>query len=187
MPALRRPCTPRLTEAASRSASTISGGRPARKRLRFMLRCRCRHASKKLPAQPVDHVLTVMPFGARGEVQRHAMAQHRLRQRHDIVGGGASRPSSSARARTASMKAWLARGPGPQAIEVADVLQRRPSSGRAARTRRRIASTTFSPTGMRRTTVCASIRSSGVQTRAGAASSPKVVASSMRRSASLSG
>src|SRR6185437_7901866 len=31
---------------------------------------------------------------------------------------GASRPSSSARARTASIKDWLARGPGPQAISL---------------------------------------------------------------------
>ena len=30
---------------------------------------------------------------------------------------GASRPSMSALARTASIKAWLARGPGPQAID----------------------------------------------------------------------
>src|SRR5882757_384976 len=29
---------------------------------------------------------------------------------------GAKRPSNSARARAASIKAWLARGPGPQAI-----------------------------------------------------------------------
>ena len=57
---------------------------------------------------------------------------------------GARRPSSSARARTASISAWLARGLGPQAISLASPLS---GPGRAERTSVRMASTTDSPTG----------------------------------------
>ena len=73
---------------------------------------------------------------------------------------GASRPSSSARARATSISACEARGLGPQAIS----LPRSPASGpgRAERTSLRIASTTDSPTGRRRTRRCAAIRSSAV-------------------------
>src|SRR5215472_8797386 len=59
---------------------------------------------------------------------------------------GAKRPSRRARARTASIKAWLARGPGPQAMSL---LSGASAPGRAERTSARIASTTDSPTGMR--------------------------------------
>jgi uncharacterized protein (DUF58 family) len=62
-----------------------------------------------------------------------------------------------------------------------------PASGRAARTRRRIASTTFSPTGRRRTMACAFINWSGSQTGSSGFSFPKVVASSICFSASRSG
>ena len=66
---------------------------------------------------------------------------------------GESRPSMRARARATSISAWLARGLGPQEISL-------PSSpvsgpGRAERTSLRIASTTDSPTGNRRTRRCA--------------------------------
>jgi hypothetical protein len=53
--------------------------------------------------------------GARREVERHAVAQDRLGQCHHVVDRRARRPSSTARARAASISAWLARGPGPQA------------------------------------------------------------------------
>src|ERR1019366_8895975 len=86
---------------------------------------------------------------------------------------GAKRPSSSARARTASIKAWLARGPGPQEIS----LPRSPASGpgRAERTNVRIASTTDSPTGKRRTSRCAAIKSSDVIAALARVSSAPVV------------
>ena len=55
-------------------------------------------------------------FGAGGEGQRHAMAQHRRRQRHAHRRSRARSGRRAARARgTASISAWLARGPGPQA------------------------------------------------------------------------
>src|SRR6202043_3827156 len=63
---------------------------------------------------------------------------------------GLNRPSINARARQATIRAWLARGPGPH-----DTKRLTPSipvsSGLPERTSDRIASTTLSPTGMRRT------------------------------------
>src|SRR5439155_2913174 len=71
---------------------------------------------------------------------------------------GLNRPSIRARARQASIRAWLARGPGPH-----DTKRRTPSiavsSGLPERTSERIASTTLSPTGMRRTRRCAATSS----------------------------
>ena len=82
---------------------------------------------------------------------------------------GASLPSSSARTRTASIRLWLARGPGPQAICWA-----RPGSasfsGRPARTRRRISSISCSPIGIRRTSRCMPISVAPSSTRCGVAS-----------------
>src|SRR5665213_520646 len=99
---------------------------------------------------------------------------------------GAKRPSISALARTASIKAWLARGPGPHEMNPRMSLAP-PSSGRAARTSFKIASTTFSPTGKRRTMACASISTCAVQIAFTGSSSPKVVASIIRFSDSGSG
>src|SRR5215813_1462357 len=73
---------------------------------------------------------------------------------------GAKRPSRSARARTASISAWLARGPGPQEINLP--ISPPSGPGRAERTNARIASTTDSPTGSRRTKRCADNKSSAV-------------------------
>ena len=63
---------------------------------------------------------------------------------------GLSLPSSSARARQANINAWLARGPGPQATWRL-ISSTSDSSGRPDLTNFRIASTTLSPTGTRRT------------------------------------
>ena len=98
---------------------------------------------------------------------------------------GAKRPSSSARARTASISAWLARGLGPQAISLAVSPPSDP--GRAERTSERIASTTDSPTGSRRTRRCAAIRSSAVIAGFARLSSAPVVSNRIFRSASRSG
>ena len=76
----------------------------------------------------------------------------------------------------------LARGPGPQAISFS------PSSlGRAARTSDRIASTTESPTGSRRTSRCAAISASAFIDAFASVSCAPVVSNRMRRSASRSG
>ena len=56
------------------------------------------------------------------------------------------------------------RGPGPQATVCATRSDTPGSSGRKARTRSRIISTTDSPTGMRRKRVWAAISSSAVKT-----------------------
>ena len=60
---------------------------------------------------------TILAFGARGESQRHAVLQTGSASATTSSIEGASRPSSSALARTASISAWLARGPGPQAMK----------------------------------------------------------------------
>ncbi len=99
---------------------------------------------------------------------------------------GARRPSSSARARTAIISDWLARGPGPQATWPR-ISGNSLSSGRPMRTSARIASTTLSPTGIRRTTRWAANNSSAVITGTASASSTPVVAINMWRSASRSG
>ena len=74
---------------------------------------------------------------------------------------GERRPLTSARARVASISACAARGPGPQAT--CGAIAGSPSPGRAARTRSRMASTIFSPTGSRRTRRCVAISSSARQ------------------------
>src|SRR5439155_7796527 len=61
---------------------------------------------------------------------------------------GDSRPSMRARARAASISAWLARGLGPQEISLP--ISPLSGPGRAERTRLRIDDTTDSPTGRRR-------------------------------------
>ena len=61
------------------------------------------------------------------------------------------------------------------------------SSGRPERTKVRIASTTFSPTGTRRTRRCAAISSSASITALASLVSDPVVASTITRSASRSG
>ncbi len=76
---------------------------------------------------------------------------------------GANRPSIRARARMASMKAWLARGLGPHATKFRTVSLDE-SSGRPERTNPSIACTTFSPTGRRRTRACAFSMMSGLIT-----------------------
>ena len=98
---------------------------------------------------------------------------------------GDSRPSSSARARTTSISAWLARGLGPQAISLP--ISPVSGPGRAERTSVRIASTTDSPTGRRRTSRCAAISSSAVIVGFGLLSSAPVVSNTIFRSASRSG
>src|SRR5580693_3900794 len=99
---------------------------------------------------------------------------------------GLNRPSINARARQASIRAWLARGPGPH-----DTKRRTPSipvsSGLPERTSERIASTTLSPTGMRRTRRCAAISSATFIAGRGRSSRIPVVAISICRSASRSG
>src|SRR5665647_2740484 len=79
----------------------------------------------------------------------------------------------------------IAWGPGPQAIS----LPASPPSGpgRAERTSDRIASTTESPTGSRRTSRCAAIRISAFIATLARVSSAPVVSNRMRRSASRSG
>src|SRR5260370_174717 len=73
----------------------------------------------------------------------------------------------------ASISAWRARGPGPQAIDLATSPPSGP--GRAERTSARIASTTDSPTGRRRTRRCAAIRSSALIAALALVSSAPVV------------
>ena len=99
---------------------------------------------------------------------------------------GASRPSISALARTASISAWLARGPGPQAIS-RSVSAPAPVPGRAERASFRIASTTLSGTGSWRTRRWMAISSGPVRICSTRRSSVPVVANSMRRSAPWSG
>ena len=65
-----------------------------------------------------DQGSKILAFGAGRERQRHAVFEDGFgeidrRRRCE----GARRPSISALARTASIKAWLARGPGPQATK----------------------------------------------------------------------
>src|SRR5689334_1861387 len=45
-----------------------------------------RDRSKMAPADPVDDAVERLTFGAGREVERHAMAQDRMRQRDHIVG-----------------------------------------------------------------------------------------------------
>ena len=73
-----------------------------------------------------------LAVGARGEGERHAVLEHRLGEASTSSIEGAKRPSSSARARTASISAWLARGPGPQAIGFADLAAVRARAARSA-------------------------------------------------------
>src|SRR6185437_4530766 len=99
---------------------------------------------------------------------------------------GASLPSSSARARQASISAWLARGPGPQAMcWRASAISL--SSGRPERTSARIASTTLSPTGTRRTRRCAASSSPAESAAPTCSSATPVVATSICRSEARSG
>ena len=65
--------------------------------------------------EPRDDGAEVLAFGAGGERQRHAVLQDRSASDSTSSTDGARRPSISALARTASISAWLARGPGPQA------------------------------------------------------------------------
>ena len=95
---------------------------------------------------------------------------------------GESRPSMSARARATSISAWLARGLAPQAINLP--ISPLSGPGRAERTRLRIASTTDSPTGRRRTRRCAANSSSAVMVGLGLLSSVPVVSNTILRSAS---
>ena len=99
---------------------------------------------------------------------------------------GARRPCIRARARVASISAWAARGPGPQARFFCTAGSSA-LSGRAPRTSFNMASSTVSGTGMRRMSCCAAINSGPVSTAVGFASAPLVVASSMARSAAASG
>ena len=104
-----------------------------------------------------DHIRNGAAFGAGGERQRHAVLEHRLGQiEHVVDRGRQTAVEQCARAnRAASATGWRA-GPGPQAISLP---ASPPSSpGRAERTSERIASTTESPTGRRRTSRCAAIR-----------------------------
>src|SRR5262249_21799782 len=95
---------------------------------------------------------------------------------------GAKRPSRRARARTANIRAWLARGPGPQ--EMSLPISPPSGLGRADRTSARIASTTDSPTGRRRTRRCAESKSSEVIAALARDSSAPVVSNKILRSAS---
>src|SRR5258706_15010770 len=111
MPALRRPCTPSQTPDVRRSASTKSGGNAAPRRSASsrgrsqrsgwreskgwyaVLAMRCAllppsregGTSKIGLAKTVDHLRNCRALGTRREVERHAVAQDRMRQRDDIV------------------------------------------------------------------------------------------------------
>ena len=84
------------------------------------------------------------------------------------------------------MSAWAARGPGPQLI-LSRIAADASSSGRQDRTRSRIISTILSPTGMRRSRVCASSNSCEVKTAVASFSVAPVVAIRMSFSVSRSG
>ena len=142
----------------------------------------------KSPDQPVDHLGQHHAVGTGGEVQRHAMAQHRTGKRRPRrrCSVPAARQAAPARARPASAPApHAARDPRRRA---GAPCRRRPISGRPPRTSDRIASTTFSPTGTRRISAWAAqqfIGGHGRLRRRGFGC--PVVASSMVRSASSSG
>src|ERR1700678_1735945 len=114
MPDLRRPCAPRLIEAASLSAATIKGGKPAPS-----ASASCwsgenpvtQRSSKQGAAKLFDHLRGGGAFGAGREAQRHAMAQHGSRQRNDIV-GRRRQPSVPQRARPGRKHERLAGGRG---------------------------------------------------------------------------
>ena len=99
------------------------------------------------------------PFGAAGKADRHAVAQHRRRQRQNIV-DRRTEAAVDQRPGAAGEHQGLAgarpRSPGDKARAHP---RRRGCRAAPERTSERIASTTLSPTGMRRTRRCAAISS----------------------------
>src|SRR5258706_6811241 len=111
MPALRRPCTPSQTPDVRRSASTRSGGNAAPRRsassrgrsqrsgwreskgwyavlaMRYTLLPPLTGGgtSKIGLAEAVDHLRNRRALGASREIERHTVAQDRMRKRDDIV------------------------------------------------------------------------------------------------------
>ena len=80
-PTRRRPCTPCATVAATRSAATSSGGRCAPS-------ASARRAAEAHPMRSTSRSImppSGQPSARRGELQRHAVAQHRLRQRRHVL------------------------------------------------------------------------------------------------------
>ncbi len=97
-------------------------------------------------------LVIVLPVGAGGEGQRHAVLEHRLGEGRRRRRARAHRRPSIRRAGAGRQHQRLARArAGAPGDRVGARRRPRSASGRAERTRSRIASTTVSPTGMRRT------------------------------------
>ena len=163
-----------MTVAATRRASRISRGIGVgeRARLRRSPAVRRRALDVAAPsARPFDYPMRAfslpitlgdgLAFGARGEGQRHAVLEHRLGQLEHVVDRrreAAVEQRAGAHRQHQRLAGARARAPGDQLADVAGLRARDAPSAPASR----IASTTDSPTGRRRTSRCAAIRSSAV-------------------------
>ena len=153
-----RPCSPSKTVVARCSASARSGGRgrPAPRHRTFVrasgLGSCARPPSVSRFGHLSDQPAQVSTARARSEGQRHAVTRTGAPCAPRLADGPAA--LQQRRARTVSISACAARGPGPQPT-LSRTIRARFLSGRQARTRSRIVSTTASPTGIRRSSVCA--------------------------------
>ena len=114
-PPSRRPAPPRPAAAAGAAACSAGRSAPGAAARRARARLTAQRQSPQRRHHPSMTCATVTPSARRGEAERHAVAQHRRRQRQHVIDRRRIAAVDQRAGAEASISAWLARGPGPQA------------------------------------------------------------------------